>query len=400
MLSETFETAITWDRFAAFHERRDRRRRADALREVCGGGSVTCRFTHVYPDGPAPYYTILAPARRGGELEQWAQIKRGRLGRGDRRRRHDHPPPRRRPRPPPVVRPPAARAVRGGAARGAKAAVDPARRAQPRRADRPVTPPELYDTIGRSYTTTRRPDPRIATAIWDALGDARTVLNVGAGAGAYEPADREVVALEPSPVMIAQRPPGAAPVVRGRAEDLPFEDGAFDAVMAVLSDHHWTDRAARLSGATPRGPSTGSCCSTRTRGEADLFWLTTEYLPEFLDVIPARYRQPGTWESELRAALGRVHIVPVPVAHDCLDGFYGAFWRRPEAYLDPGVRAGISVFAQVSSAAVDRAIDALGADLDTGRWHQRHRGLLALSELHLGYYVIIAEPDLRTGGRT
>jgi len=262
-----------------------------------------------------------------------------------------------------------------------------------------MTAPELYDTIGRSYTTTRRPDPRIATAIWDALGDARTVLNVGAGAGAYEPPDRDVVALEPSPVMIAQRPPDAAPVVRGRAEDLPFEDRAFDAVMAVLSDHHWTDRprgfrelrrVARdrvvLFNADPR--------------EADLFWLTTEYLPEFLDVIPAWYRQPGAWESELRAAFGRVDKVPVPVPHDCLDGFYGAFWRRPDAYLDRDVRAGISVFAQVSSAAVDRAVTALRADLDTGRWRQDHRELLALSELHLGYYVIVAEPDRRTGGST
>jgi SAM-dependent methyltransferase len=262
-----------------------------------------------------------------------------------------------------------------------------------------VTAPELYDTIGRSYTTTRRPDPRIAAAICDALGDARTVLNVGAGAGAYEPAGREVVALEPSPVMIAQRPPGAAPVVRGHAEDLPFEDGAFDAVMAVLSDHHWTDR--------PRGfrelrrvASERVVLFNANPGEADLFWLTTEYLPEFLDVIPAHYRQPGAWESELKAALGPVHIVPVPVAHDCLDGFYGAFWRRPEAYLDPGVRAGTSVFAQVSSVAVDRAIEELGADLDTGRWHQRHRGLLGLSELHLGFYVIVAEPDRRTGGST
>jgi SAM-dependent methyltransferase len=262
-----------------------------------------------------------------------------------------------------------------------------------------VTPPELYDTIGRTYTTTRRPDPRIATAIWQALGDARTVLNVGAGAGAYEPADREVVALEPSPVMIAQRPPGAAPVVRGRAEELPFEDDAFDAVMAVLSDHHWTDRPRGFRELRRVARDRVVLFNANPR-EADLFWLTTEYLPEFLDVIPPQYRQAGTWESELRAALGRVHIVPVPVAHDCSDGFYGAFWRRPDAYLDPGVRAGISVFSQVSSAAVDRAIDALGADLDTGRWHQRHRGLLGLSELHLGYYVIVAEPDRRTGGTT
>jgi SAM-dependent methyltransferase len=262
-----------------------------------------------------------------------------------------------------------------------------------------MTAPELYDTIGRTYTTTRRPDPRIATAIWNALGSARTVLNVGAGAGAYEPPDREVVALEPSPVMIAQRPPGAAPVVRGRAEDLPFEDDAFDAVMAVLSDHHWTDRPRGFRELRRVASERVVLFNAKPR-EADLFWLTTEYLPEFLEVIPARYRQPGAWESELEAALGRVEIVPVPIAHDCSDGFYGAFWRRPNAYLDPDVRAGISVFAQVPSAAAGRAIDALGADLETGRWQQSHRALLDVSELHLGYYVIVAELASKTGGST
>jgi len=251
--------------------------------------------------------------------------------------------------------------------------------------------PELYDRIGRTYTGTRRPDPRIATAIWDALGDAATVLNVGAGAGAYEPPDREVVALEPSEVMITQRPPGAAPVVRGRAEELPFEDDAFDAVMAVLSDHHWTDRRQGFA-ELRRVARARVVLFNANPGEADLFWLTTEYLPEFLDLIPARYRRPGTWEREFEAGLGRrFDQVRVPIAHDCSDGFYGAFWRRPDAYLDPDVRAGISVFAQVPSAAANRAIDALTADLETGRWRQRHRALLDLSELHLGYYVVVAE---------
>jgi SAM-dependent methyltransferase len=199
--------------------------------------------------------------------------------------------------------------------------------------------------------------------------------------------------------MIAQRPPGAAPVVRGRAEELPFEDGAFDAVMSVLSDHHWHDRAQGFA-ELRRVARDRVVLFNADPGEADLFWMTIEYLPEFLDVIPSRYRRPGVWEAELRAALGPLDIGPVPVPHDCSDGFYGAFWRRPRAYLDPHVRAGISVFAQVSSGAVDRAVDALSADLSTGRWHQRHRELLARSELHLGYYLIVAEPDRRTGGRT
>jgi SAM-dependent methyltransferase len=259
--------------------------------------------------------------------------------------------------------------------------------------------PELYDRIGRTYTSTRHADPQIAAAIWAALGDAHTVLNVGAGAGNYEPTDRELTALEPSEVMIAQRPPHAAPVVPGRAEDLPFDDDAFDAVMAVLSDHHWTDRDRGLRELRRVARERVVLFSANPR-EADLFWLTTEYLPEFLELIPPRYGTPGTWEQELREALGTTKLTPVPVPRDCTDGFYGAYWRRPEAYLQPDVRAGISVFSQVSSGAVRRAVDALGADLETGRWLDRHRELLTMDELHLGYYLITAEKTSQTGGRT
>jgi SAM-dependent methyltransferase len=258
---------------------------------------------------------------------------------------------------------------------------------------------DLYDRIGRTYIDTRVPDHRIAAAIHSALGDAETVLNVGAGAGNYEPVDRELVAVEPSEVMIAQRPRGAAPVVRGRAEELPFPDRSFDAVMAVLSDHHWSDRARGLQ--ELRRVARGRVVLFNANpAEAELFWMTSEYLPEFLGLIPPRYRRPGTWKRELTEALGEVELTPVPVPHDCTDGFYGAYWRRPEAYLDPRVRAGISVFAQVSSRAVDRAIDALSADLETGRWQGRHRELLTMDELHLGYYVIAADATKQSGGRT
>jgi SAM-dependent methyltransferase len=256
---------------------------------------------------------------------------------------------------------------------------------------------ELYDRIGRTYSSTRATDPRIAAAVWNALGDARAVLNVGAGTGHYEPSDRDLVALEPSPVMIAQRPPDAAPVVQGRAEALPFEDDSFDAVMAVLSDHHWRDRRRGFA-ELRRVARHRVVLFNANPGEADLFWMTTEYLPEFLELIPPRYRRADTWRDELSEAFGAVELTPVPVPHDCRDGFYGAHWRRPEAFLDPTVRAGISVFAQVSSAAVARAIDALGVDLETGRWLERHRELLSLDELHLGYYVIVAEPTSQTGG--
>lgn len=257
---------------------------------------------------------------------------------------------------------------------------------------------DLYNRIGREYATTRHTDPRIAAYIWDALGDAATVLNVGAGTGHYEPSDREVVGLEPSEVMIAQRSPEAAPVVQGQAESLPFEDDSFDAVMAVLSDHHWSDRTRGMA-ELRRVARDRVVLFNANPGEADLFWLTTEYLPEFLELIPARYRRPGAWEDELRATLGEVELTPVPVPHDCRDGFYGAFWREPEAYLEPQVRAGISVFSQLGVGAVDRAVGALAAHVRTGRWHDRHRELLTMDELHLGYYVISAEPTSQTGGR-
>jgi SAM-dependent methyltransferase len=255
---------------------------------------------------------------------------------------------------------------------------------------------DLYDRIGRTYVSTRGTDPRIARAIWDALGDARSVLNVGAGTGNYEPTNREVVALEPSAVMISQRPAGAAPAVQGRAEDLPFADGSFDAVMTVLSDHHWSDRTRGFE-ELRRVARDRVVLFNLNPAEADLFWMTAEYLPEFLELIPPRYRVHEAWPEELSSALGTIDVVPVPVPHDCKDGFYGAYWRRPEAFLDSGVRAGISIFAQLSSGAVNRAIDALRADLENGRWHGRHGELLKMDELHLGYYVVVATKQ--SGGR-
>jgi SAM-dependent methyltransferase len=246
-----------------------------------------------------------------------------------------------------------------------------------------------YDAIGRRYTATRTAEPALEAAIWRALGDARSVLNVGAGAGAYEPPDREVVAVEPSEVMIAQRPPGAAPVVRAVAEDLPFADASFDAVMAVLSDHHWTDRARGLR-ELRRVARDRVVLVNADPAEAGRFWLTREYLAAVFDIIPEPYRARGAWERELRAALGDLALVRIPIPHDCRDGFYGAFWRRPAAYLDPRVRAGISIFAQLPADHVERGLDRLRADLASGRWEREHRDLLALGEVHLGYYAAVA----------
>ena len=247
-----------------------------------------------------------------------------------------------------------------------------------------------YDVIGRGYTLVRRADPRLAKAIWRALGDARSVLNVGAGAGAYEPENREVTAVEPSAAMIAQRPPTAAPVVQAGAEELPFPDNSFDAVMAILSDHHWRDRKQGLL-ELRRVARQRVVLFNADPAEAERFWLTTDYLPGFLRLIPEPYRQPGFWAEELAARLGDVRLERFAIPHDCLDGFYAAYWRRPTAYLRAEVRAGISLFARLKDDDVEEALRTLAHDLDTGAWHRRHCALLNLGELDLGYRVVLAE---------
>lgn len=235
-----------------------------------------------------------------------------------------------------------------------------------------------YDDIGRTYRTTRRPDARIAAQLHAALGDARTVVNVGAGTGSYEPADRDVTAVEPSAVMRAQRPPHAARCVDATAEELPFPDDAFDAAMAVLTVHHWSDwerGCAELRRVARRG-----AMLTWDPDEARAFWLVDEYLPELAD-------DPFPPLEPTRAALGaEIHAVPIP--HDCTDGFLAAFWRRPHAYLDPQVRAGMSVFALRDDAHVQRCLAPLRRDLDDGTWQARHRDLLDRDALDLGYRLL------------
>ncbi len=238
-----------------------------------------------------------------------------------------------------------------------------------------------YDVIGRTYGGHRRADARIARIIDAALGDAKSVVNVGAGTGSYEPIDRRVVAVEPSSVMIAQRPAHAAPVVRGSAEHLPFADAAFDAVLAVLTLHHWSDRRAGL--AELRRVARGRVVIFTWDPAHPGFWLTRDYFPDLIEVD----RRIFPRLSELEAVLGQVEVSVVPVPHDCIDGFLGAYWRRPEAYLDDGVRAGISTFARIGDIA--GRIERLRDELESGRWATKNAELLDLERLDIGYRLVV-----------
>jgi SAM-dependent methyltransferase len=240
----------------------------------------------------------------------------------------------------------------------------------------------LYDTIGATYTVTRRTEPRIAAQVWAALGDARTVLNVGAGTGSYEPPDRDVTAVEPSAVMRAQRPAGAAPCVDATAESLPFEDQSFDAAMAFATIDHWQDPIAGLR--EMRRVARRVVVLSYDASDPGRFWLNRDYLPEYADLWTGR---PSL--TELAGAIG-ARTEPVPIPWDCADGFHEAYWRRPEAYLDEHVRRGISIWARVGPDAERRAVHSLGAELASGRWAERNRDLAALDALDLGTRLLIA----------
>ncbi|MET7419013.1 methyltransferase domain-containing protein [Dactylosporangium sp. NPDC005555] len=264
----------------------------------------------------------------------------------------------------------------------------------------------VYDTIGTTYTATRRPDPRIGAHITAALGDARTVLNVGAGTGAYEPpappappasagsvqavqaefAEFAVFAVEPSQVMIGQRSAGSAPVVRARAEALPVADNSVDAVMALLTVHHWTDLEAGIA-ELRRVARHRVVVLTWDQSVTRTFWLVKDYLPQAAALDDTRAVPP----ARIADLLGGARVEPVLVPHDCTDGFGAAFWRRPEAYLDPLVRAGMSMLSQVGDDVLRPGLDRLAADLTAGTWHDRYNDLLDLDEFDGGYRLVIAD---------
>ena len=241
----------------------------------------------------------------------------------------------------------------------------------------------VYDTIGRGYIAHRRPEPSWEAVIAQQLGDGRVVVNVGAGTGNYEPADRAVIAVEPSGVMIGQRPPGAAPAVRASSSALPLPTGGADVALAVLTVHHWDDWAAGLAElrrVAPRRIVLGIDFAVHAR-----FWLLEDYLPEV-----AEYTRRGQPDSDAIAeAIDATVSVPLLVPRDMHDGVLGAYWCRPEAYLDPAVRANCSGLALADPAVIARGVAALEADVTGGDWHRRHADLAELSAIDLGYRLVV-----------
>lgn len=238
----------------------------------------------------------------------------------------------------------------------------------------------LYDSIGVNYAELRKPDPRIARIVHHALGDAVSVLNVGAGTGSYEPADRQVIAVEPSLEMIRKRSPSAARAIQTTADNLPFDDGSFDAAMAILTVHHWPDKQAGLR--EMRRVTSGRIVLL-TYDPSCRPWLT-DYLPELAALDEAQMPEMSAFERWM----GSVQITPILVPHDCTDGFLHAYWRRPEAYLDARIRSGISSFWALGNA--EQGLETLRNDLDSGEWERRYGDLRSRDEYDAGYRLVVA----------
>jgi SAM-dependent methyltransferase len=244
-----------------------------------------------------------------------------------------------------------------------------------------------YDSIGHGYSLLRREDPLIRGRILAGLAGARTVVNVGAGAGSYEPVDRFVVAIEPSQVMASQRQPESAPVIRAVADGLPLCDGAVDAAMAILSLHHWDEaqeRGVRELRRVARGPVVILTYDAEVSGA---MWLMAEYLPEVAALDREIFPAPSLIKEWLGSA---VTIEPVPIPRDTPDWMLGAFWAHPERVLNAEARAATSGFARMSGAVVKRVAMQVGSDLADGSWDRRHGSLRNLAEYDVGLRLIVA----------
>ncbi|TPG12287.1 class I SAM-dependent methyltransferase [Sphingomonas oligophenolica] len=242
-----------------------------------------------------------------------------------------------------------------------------------------------YDTIGCGYATRRRPDPRIAALIDTALDGCATIVNIGAGTGSYEIAGRTTLAVEPSAVMIAQRAPDAAPCRQGVAEDLPVDTQSFDAATAYLTLHHWSD--------VDRGLAELARVARRIViltwvPDSPGFWLTDDYFPAIRALDDGVFPTSAALVAQCRAVAADVRLLPVPIPHDCIDGFLAAYWARPEAYLDADVRRSISRFAIIDPT---EGLARLRDDLADGAWDDRYRALRAERSRDLGYRLVVCD---------
>ena len=243
--------------------------------------------------------------------------------------------------------------------------------------------PALYDRIGTTYWRYRQPDPHIAKLIDDAIGDVASVVSIGSGTGSYEPSGRRTVAVEPSRVMIDQRPPGIAPVVQAVAEHLPVASDSFDVALAVLTVHHWSDHVAGLR--EMRRVASKQVVLTWDDSGWDSFWLVADYLPEW----PKTEASVASYYAIIEE-LDVDEVKAVPVPRNCMDGFGGAYWRRPEMYLDPNARAAISGLARCDPVVLDKAMARLSSDIADGTWKAKYGHLLKLDEIDLGYRLVVA----------
>ena len=244
-----------------------------------------------------------------------------------------------------------------------------------------------YGRIGGEYAHFRQPDPRIEAIIWTALGDARSVLNVGAGAGSYEPRDRDVTAVEPSASMRAQRPADRVQAIDAVAEALPFDDDSFDAAMASVTIHQWPHLERGL--AEMRRVTRGPIVILTFAPHVPEPWWQPEYVPELFEVDARRV--PDL--DRVAAALGgqvEVRIVPVPA--DCIDGFGPAYFARPELTLDRAVRGAMSAWSFVDDEVVNRYERELGDDLASGAWDEKWGAFRELASFDGGLRLVVAQP--------
>lgn len=241
-----------------------------------------------------------------------------------------------------------------------------------------------YDQVGKHYSVFRHPDRRIARLIHEPLLQAKTLINIGAGTGSYEPEGKTITAVDPSATMLNQRPNNPdVTAIQAYAEHLPFEDNAFDGAMAILTLHHWQDWKKGLMEA--KRVTRGKVVLLTWFGMPDGFWLY-EYFSELAHIDKGLFPGP----EDIASVLGKIDILDVPIPRDCTDGFLCAYWARPERYLDEQVRSAISTFSRISQASISEGVSKLSDALANGSWHKKYQHLLASSEQDYGYRLVVS----------